>query len=88
MKLPIYRPTHLVVDGIELVTNRLACCGSGPDRVDKRTTERLHLPGCPKIAAEGIATMRELLKSGDWTEADDDRVRLEELVDLRSSELL
>lgn len=50
-ELPIYWPRFEVTNNIEAITNRLACCGSGPDRTDERTGERLHLPGCLHAAA-------------------------------------
>lgn len=50
---PAYTPTGpVIVDpflghAIEIATNRLACCGAGPDRVDDfDAAKRLHLPGC------------------------------------------
>lgn len=79
-RLPMYQPRFEVIDGVELITDRLACCGSGNDRLDERTGERLHLPGCPKIAAAGLAECRAAL-GGDWTDADDERVRFEEQAD-------
>lgn len=60
--LPFYQPRFEVEDGIEAVTQRFACCGAGPDQRDERTGERLHLSGCPLIAAAGIADCRESLK--------------------------
>lgn len=44
-----YDATEPVIDGVELITGRLACCGSGPDRRDDRTGQRLHLPGCELV---------------------------------------
>lgn len=46
---PMYQPRYEVVDNVEAITNRLACCGSGPDQRDERTGERLHLPGCNAV---------------------------------------
>lgn len=78
--LPFYQPRFEVENGVEVVTKRLACCGAGPDQRDSRTGERLHLPGCPKIAAGGLAACRDAL-NGDYTEDDDTRARFEQLVD-------
>ena len=45
-----YRSWYPIVDGVETITNRLACCGAGVDQTDERTGERLHLPDCPLVA--------------------------------------
>lgn len=60
-KLPVYTPRFEVTNGIEAVTNRLACCGSGPSQRDERTGERLHLPGCRHIAADGLVDCHNAL---------------------------
>lgn len=44
---PVYTPTGPIVDGEEVLTGRLECCGAGPDQISERTSERLHLPACP-----------------------------------------
>jgi hypothetical protein len=41
---PLYSPTGLCLDGVEITTSRLACCGAGPDQVHAGV--RQHLPGC------------------------------------------
>lgn len=60
-KLPIYQPRYPVIRGVESVTRRLACCGAGTDRIDERTLERLHLPGCAVLARDGLARCRSAL---------------------------
>jgi hypothetical protein len=69
--LPIYQPRFEVVDGVEAITNRFACCGAGVDQRDDYTLERLHLPGCPKIAAEGLAACHAALRPLGWTASDE-----------------
>lgn len=58
---PAYQPTGPIIDGVEITTGRLACCGAGSDRVDPRTGERLHLPGCRLVAGAGLAACRQAL---------------------------
>lgn len=56
-RLPIYEPTGPVVDGVEVTTGRLACCGAGPDR----RGDTAHLPGCRHLAAVQLEQARKVL---------------------------
>lgn len=42
-----YTPAGPVVDGVEVATNRLACCGAGPDRRCPTCRARQHFSFCP-----------------------------------------
>ena len=69
---PVYEPSGPVVDGIELTTGRLSCCGAGVDRCDDRTGERLHFAFCASnepindveraAASTGLTSCRDVLR--------------------------
>jgi hypothetical protein len=70
-----YRPWYPVVDGIETVTERFACCGAGVDQVDPSSGDRVHLPGCrssvhPDLVAPSVEEQRDdLVDAGAFDEA-------------------
>jgi hypothetical protein len=57
---PMYEPTFWVIDGVEQVTGRFACCGAGTDQRTP-TGDRLHFDGCPLVPLDPDANPAELL---------------------------